>query len=121
MSSPPTPAAPPLVVAPAGFRLPTPAEVATGPASLRRVELRLLGLWDGGPVNSESARGISRRVVRYGPRFPLGAAMVESESLAVGLLGGTTVTALGLPASAAGLKRRISNRPFGQSCLSLTS
>ena len=33
------PNAPPLVVAPAGFRLPTPAEVATGPALVGRTVL----------------------------------------------------------------------------------
>ena len=77
---PPLPASPPLVVAPAGFRLLTPAEVATCPALLGRT---VLYYWSGdgwvrGTVARRSrAQGFSH-VVRYGPRSALGAAMVDS-------------------------------------------
>ena len=74
----PSAAAPPLKVAPASFRLPTPAEVATGPA-------RTGHYWPGdgwvrGTVVLRSRAQGSRfsHVVRYGPRSVLGVAMVDS-------------------------------------------
>ena len=68
---PPPPAAPPLVVqaAPAGFRLPTPAQVAKGPALVVGTVLYYWPCdgWVRGTVARRSrTRGFSH-VVRYGP------------------------------------------------------
>ena len=81
---PPPPAAQPLVVAPAGSRLPTPTVVATGPATLGSLTRRtVLYYWPGDGwvrgtvVRRNRAQGLSH-VVRYGPRSALGAAIVGS-------------------------------------------
>ena len=71
------------MVAPAGFRLPTPAEVATGPALLGRA---VLSYWPddswvhGTVVRHSRTQGLSHvvRQVRYGPTSAPGAAMVDS-------------------------------------------
>ena len=68
------------MVAPAGFRLPTPAKVATGPALVGRTVLYYWpgdGWVRGTMVRHSRAHGFSH-VVRYGPRSALGAAMVDS-------------------------------------------
>ena len=69
-----------MFIAPAGFRLPTPAEVAKGPALVGRT---VLYDWPGdgwvrGTVARRSRTERFSHVVRYGPRSALGAAVVDS-------------------------------------------
>ena len=87
-AAPPPPASPPLVVAPAGFLLPTPGEVATGhrpsltdQAVTRPVPYNTTHLAQGG-AGEVGPRGFPH-VVRNGSpsRSVLGAAMVDSDSL----------------------------------------
>ena len=66
---PPPPAAPPLVVAPADFQLPTPAEVVTGPVLLGRT---VLYYWpgDGWVRGTVARRSQDPRVLARGPVRP---------------------------------------------------
>ena len=68
------------MVAPAGLRLPTPAEMTTGPALLGRTVLYYWpgdGWVRGTVVRRSRAQGLSD-VVRYGPWSALRSAIVDS-------------------------------------------